>query len=605
MTDGLKDKYRKAIIGILSSNERVERVALIGSRAMGTFTVTSDVDIALFGDKLTLGDQAKLAEEIEALSIPQPVDLLLHRTIKSKELLKHIQHHGVEWWRRDGGLGSEWKEYRLADAVNLIGGGTPKRSHPEYWGGAIPWLSVKDFNNGYRHVDSAEESITEIGLAKSSTKILTESQLIISARGTVGALAQMSKPMAFNQSCYGIDAKPEQATNDFLYYLIKCSISNFKQITHGAVFDTITRETFEHILVKLPPLPEQRAIAHILGSLEDKIELNRQMNQTLEKMAQAIFKSWFIDFDPVLDNALRAGNPIPESMRERAEIRRRRLDQNQPSPPLLPEGEGGKSSSPSGRGGGEGVVGSEAFDHLFPDSFEDSALGEIPKGWAVRPIGDVVQCVGGATPSTKKAEFWDGGTNPFLTPKDMSSLITPVILNTDRHITDAGVKKISSKRLPAGTVILSSRAPIGYLAINEVPVSVNQGIIAMICNGDLPNHYVLLWTMASMETIKGKAGGTTFAEISKKNFRPIPALIPISSILNAFTKQVEPLFQQVVENVVSAESLARIRDTLLPKLISGELPIPDAEKLAKYSEQGNHRGLQEQGNHGGLPLRGR
>ena len=161
---------------------------------------------------------------------------------------------------------------------------------------------------------------------------------------------------------------------------------------------------------------------------------------------------------------------------------------------------------------------------------------------------------------------------------------TTLFRSTTRHITDAGVAKISSRRLPAGTVILSSRAPIGYLAISEVPVSVNQGIIAMICNGDLPNHYVLLWTMASMETIKGKAGGTTFAEISKKNFRPIPALIPASIILDAFTKQVEPLFQQVVENVVSAESLAHARDTLLPKLISGELPIHDAEKLLEGVE---------------------
>lgn len=139
-------------------------------------------------------------------------------------------------------MGSDWLEVRLSDAVDLIGGGTPKRSIPEYWGGTIPWLSVKDFNHDYRHVDSAEESITELGLAKSSTKLLLEGQLILSARGTVGALTQLSKPMAFNQSCYGINAKAEYATNDFLYYLLKSSIANLKRITHCAVFDTITRE---------------------------------------------------------------------------------------------------------------------------------------------------------------------------------------------------------------------------------------------------------------------------------------------------------------------------------------------------------------------------
>ncbi len=434
-------------------------------------------------------------------------------------------------------MGSDWQEHRLSDVIELIGGGTPKRSHADYWGGGIPWLSVKDFNNGHRHVFTTEKTISEKGLNNSSTKMLQAGELIISARGTVGALAQLAVPMAFNQSCYGIAARTEYTHNDFLFYLLRFTVENLQRITHGAVFDTITRETFNHVTVSVPPLPDQHAIAHILGSLDDKIELNRQMNRTLEKMAQAIFKSWFVDFDPVRAKAEGRDTGLPKEIAD-----------------------------------------------LFPDSFEDSEIGKIPTGWEVKPIGDAVQCVGGATPSTKKAEFWDGGTNPFLTPKDMSSLIAPVILDTDRHITDAGVERISSKRLPAGTVILSSRAPIGYLAINEVSVSVNQGIIAMICNGDLPNHYVLLWTMASMETIKGKAGGTTFAEISKKNFRPIPALIPASSVLDAFTKQVEPLFQQVVDNVVSAESLARTRDTLLPKLISGELPIPDVEKILEGVE---------------------
>ena len=115
-------------------------------------------------------------------------------------------------------------------------------------------------------------------------------------------------------------------------------------------------------------------------------------------------------------------------------------------------------------------------------------MGQIPTGWEVKPIGEAVQCVGGSTPSTKNPKYWDGGTNPFVTSKDMSSLISSVILGTERHITDAGVEKISSRQLPVGIVLLSSRAPIGYLAITEIAVSVNQGIIAMICNGDLPNH---------------------------------------------------------------------------------------------------------------------
>ncbi|HCU21724.1 MAG TPA: restriction endonuclease subunit S [Candidatus Atribacteria bacterium] len=303
------------------------------------------------------------------------------------------------------------------------------------------------------------------------------------------------------------------------------------------------------------------------------------MNKTLEAIARAIFKSWFIDFDPVIDNALRAGNPIPDLMAERAEMRRQILNQNQPSSSSQRvkdrNYQGGFDSS------GLGEVSIDEIHRLFPDSFQASELGAIPKGWEVKEIGEVVKCVGGSTPSTNNPAFWDSGKNPFVTPKDMSSLKSPVILETSRYITDAGVNKISSGLLPIGTVILSSRAPIGYLAITEVPVSINQGIIAMICNKDLPNYYMLYWTDLNMETIKSNAGGTTFAEISKRNFRPIPVIIPSKIVLNTFAQQVGPLHRQMVFNQQESVLLSSLRDTLLPKLISGELRIQDAEKFVE------------------------
>lgn len=232
-------------------------------------------------------------------------------------------------------------------------------------------------------------------------------------------------------------------------------------------------KTMTQVTLALPPLPQQQAIACILGALDDKIDLNRRMNETLEAMARAIFKSWFIDFDPV---------------RAKAEGR----DPGLPPP----------------------------ITDLLPASFQDSPLGPIPEGWEVKPIGDAVRCVGGARPSTKNPEYWEGGRHPFVTPKDMASLESPVILVSDRHITHAGVERISSKQLPVGTVLLSSRAPMGYLALADVPVSINQGIIAMMCEGQLPNLYVLHWAAANMDTIKSQVGGTTFAEISKRAFRP-------------------------------------------------------------------------------------
>ena len=188
--------------------------------------------------------------------------------------------------------------YKLSQILTLIGGGTPKTTNPSYWGGNIPWLSVVDFNNDNRYVHTTEKTITEEGVQNSSTKILPQGALILSARGTVGALAQLAKPMAFNQSCYGIIAK-EQTTNDFLYYLLKDVVEDLQAKGHGSVFNTITRDTFDTIMVNLPSLDEQKRIAEILGSLDDKIELLQKQNKTLEDMAKALFKSWFVDFDVV------------------------------------------------------------------------------------------------------------------------------------------------------------------------------------------------------------------------------------------------------------------------------------------------------------------
>lgn len=182
----------------------------------------------------------------------------------------------------------------LGDEIELIGGGTPKTTTREFWGGGVPWLSVVDFSGDARWVKGAEKSITELGLEKSSTKLLKAGDIIISARGTVGELAQLTKPMAFNQSCYGVRAK-ESIDQDYLYYLLKHSIGDLQRQAHGGVFSTITRETFNRIKVSLPDLEDQKKIAYILGTIDEKIELNRKINETLEQMGQALFRHYFID----------------------------------------------------------------------------------------------------------------------------------------------------------------------------------------------------------------------------------------------------------------------------------------------------------------------
>ena len=200
-----------------------------------------------------------------------------------------------------------WIETTLGKSINLVGGGTPITSNPDFWNGTIPWLSVVDFNNDNRWVYSAEKSITELGLRKSSTKLLNIGDIIISARGTVGAMAQLKNKMAFNQSCYGIKEKENFTDINFIFYLLKYSLKQINRNTYGAVFDTITTKTFDIINVILPPLPEQKSIAAILTSFDDKIELLQAQNKTLEELAQTVFKEWFGKY--------KVGDELPEGWR--------------------------------------------------------------------------------------------------------------------------------------------------------------------------------------------------------------------------------------------------------------------------------------------------
>ena len=190
---------------------------------------------------------------------------------------------------------SSWRECKLGEVIEIIGGGTPKTSISEYWNGNIPWLSVVDFNTGKKYVSKTEKTITEQGLKNSSTKLLQKNDIIISARGTVGALAMLDKPMTFNQSCYGIRAKENESTNDYIFYLLKDTVNQLLQISHGGVFDTITKATFDEIDISLPSIEEQKVIAEVLSSLDDKIDLLYRQNQTLESLAQTLFRQWFIE----------------------------------------------------------------------------------------------------------------------------------------------------------------------------------------------------------------------------------------------------------------------------------------------------------------------
>lgn len=281
----------------------------------------------------------------------------------------------------------------------------------------------------------------------------------------------------------------------------------------------------------LPPIEEQQEVGELLGALDDRTDFLRQTSSTLEAISQALFKSWFIDFDPV---------------RAKAEGRE-------------PEGLDTATAA------------------LFPAEFEESELGPVPKGWTVLPIGDLVEAVGGSTPDTKNENFWDPAVHHWTSPKDLSGATAPVLLDTERKVSDAGLAKISSGLLPVGTLLMSSRAPIGYLSLSQVPVAINQGYIAMPPGGRLPPEYMYFWCQLNMDAIKGRANGSTFMEISKKAFRPIPALLPSPAVVNRFHEFAAAVFKRVTANERQARALAELRDTLLPRLISGRLQLRELQ----------------------------
>lgn len=398
----------------------------------------------------------------------------------------------------------DWKNFSISDIIEIISGGTPKTSIAEYWNGNIPWLSVKDFNNDNRYVYITEKSISEIGLKNSSTSILCKNDIIISARGTVGELAMIPFDMAFNQSCYGLRAKECIVDNCFLYYLLKYKIKIIQHNTHGSVFDTITKDTFDNIEVLLPPLETQRKIAGILSVLDDKIELNNKINQNLEAQAQAIFKSWFVDFEP--------------------------------------------------------------FGGTMPDDWEKEKLENLSK--------DII-C--GKTPSTKEKSYY-GQEVPFITIPDMHNNI--YVIKTERLLSNLGAKTQIGKMLPKNSICVSCIATAGLVSLTSTNSQTNQQINSIIPKFKNLTYYLYL-TMKNLSEhiiMLGSSGSTT-CNLNKGQFAKIDVINPSEDILENFHNIVKTMFYRILNNQIENELLVQLRDTLLPKLMNGDIDVENMEIL--------------------------
>ncbi|SHE87393.1 type I restriction enzyme, S subunit [Litoreibacter ascidiaceicola] len=334
----------------------------------------------------------------------------------------------------------------------------------------------------------------------------------------------------------------ERLRTDFLRYLIgsRAFTAHVLGVQTGTAVPHISAGQIKSYEFDLPSLEDQESIAAYLGSLDDKIELNRRMNETLEEMARALFRDWFVDFGPT----------------------RRQME--------------GATDPAAIMGHAFPLEKAATLAPLFPAKIGKDGL---PEGWDKQPVGELSEIVGGGTPSTKTEEFWEGGTHLWATPRDLSKLSGVFIGNTERKLTDEGLAKVSSGLSPKGSVLMSSRAPIGYLAIASIPVAVNQGFIVMRPTDQFPTHFAKLWCEANMETIESNANGSTFQEISKKNFKPILATVSSTEVMAAFSKVAGLLFDKLQANEQENQTLADMRDLLLPKLMSGEIRLKDAEAL--------------------------
>jgi len=282
------------------------------------------------------------------------------------------------------------------------------------------------------------------------------------------------------------------------------------------------------IFVPVPPLPEQRAIAHILGTLDDKIELNRRMNEMLESTARALFKSWFVDFDPVRAKAAGREPGLPKPLAD-----------------------------------------------LFPDSFEDSELGEIPKRWRVGPILETARLLSGGTPKTDRDEYWSGSI-PWASAKDVSQCGDSFLVETERKITARGLEESATQLIPAlCSVVVARGATTGRMVILGDAMAMNQTCYALATAVGTP-FALYCHLREEIGNLVHAAHGSVFDTITTSTFATSKVVLPPSPVFGEFEKRVDPLFRRVLAGTKGSRTLAALRDTLLPKLISGELRVsPD------------------------------
>ncbi len=473
-------------------------------------------------------------------------------------------------------MGSDWTELPLEEAMDAIidyRGKTPRKTES-----GIPLITAKIVKNG--RINPTQEYIAEADYDSWMKRgIPQKGDIVLTTEAPLGEVAQLNgDKIALAQRIITLRGKSGLLESDFLKYLLQSN-----DVQHqldgrasGTTVSGIKQSELRQIILRFPPLPEQKAIAHILGSLDEKIELNRRMNATLEGMAQALFKSWFVDFDPVIDNAILAGNSIPEEFAERAEVRRAILDkkQNAELRMLNPETEKSSLHNPS------------FITHysLFPAAFQLSEeMGWIPEGWEVVPMPEVTTFREG--PGILVKDFHEQGV-PLIRLAGLKSGVS--LLDGCNFLDPIKVeKKWAQFRLFKGDILLSSSASLGRVAevddeaIGTIPYT---GIIGFRpIEGKTLQRYIHHFLTSShfQDQVVMMGAGSVLNHFGPTHLKKMNMLIPPLAIQKAFSDFVDPKNRAQYQRLKQSDILTKLRDALLPRFISGELRVPHAEQMIK------------------------
>lgn len=404
-----------------------------------------------------------------------------------------------------------YEEVALSEVIDPVLGKTPRRKNDDYWQGDIKWASAKDISqNSTRRIYDTAEYMTAEGKDASNAKKMPEGTLVVIARGaTMGRSAQLGEPMTFNQTCYGLKADNSELLDEFLYYAWQYRFNQIQSVSHGTVFDTITMDSFKDIDIPLPPLETQKRICNVLTAIDDKIEINNEINETIEDMAQAIFKSWFADF------------------------------------------------------------------RLF-DDFKTSKLGEIPEGFTISNLTDVTDIVLGGTPDSDEDSYWDGDI-VWAKTKDVSNEEEAFISSTEENITKEGLEESSTEIAPEDSTIITARGTVGELAMPTFDMAINQSCYSLVAERDTDDYFIYCLMNDILNNLTSRTHGTVFDTITKRTLNEQEIVLPPAEQREKFDQRVDPLMEEIKKNQSETGYLEELRDTLLPKLMSGEIRVNDIE----------------------------